>query len=458
MSLRATGVLVGLAVALGLWVWFGEIEGERRRTEGETAARRLFPVESDAVTALDIPLKGGGRARLVRSETGGWRLESPIDYAASDEEVADLLRSVTRLESAAELNDAGPDLSPFGLGSGEREVVVEAGDERFALEIGRPTPFGGNVYVAVPGQGDTIYTAPQWKTDRLARELRALRDASMVSIPADEVTSLRIDVEGAPLVAAQLLEDGWVLTEPFPEPAEQDRVTRLLEDLDLARAVEFVDDPGPLSEYGLAEPEIVVELAARDGRRERVVMGRASDAQYLWNEGRGQIYAIAPRILDGVPRSVFTLRDKQVLKVSESAATRVVLVFPRSDERYAFVRSDDGWSPDGHELEVDPVRLEDLVYTLSDLDAIDIPPPDEDPAALGLEPPLVRVELVGEEGEELVWLELGDLPTRDRGAEGIGARSSQKDRLWRVASQIGADVPLGAEALRDTWLRAEDVE
>ena len=457
MNLRATGVLVGVAVALGLWVWLGEIEGDRDRSESETTARRLFPVESDAVTALDIPLKGGGRARLVRGETGGWRLESPIDAAASDEEVADLLRSVTRLESATELADVGPDLSPFGLGSGEREVAVEVGDERFALELGKPTPFGGNVYVAVPGQHDTIFAAPQWKTDRLARELRALRDARMVSIPADEVTSLRIEIEGSPLVAAQLLEDGWMLSEPFPEPADQDRVTRLLEDLDLARAVGFVDDPGPHSEYGLAEPEIVVELATRDERRERLVMGRAGDAQYLWNEGRGQIYSIAPRILDGVPRSVFTLRDKQVLKVPESDATRVVLVFPRSDERYAFVRSDDGWSSDGHELDVDPVRLEDLVYALSDLEAVDIPPPDEDPAGLGLEPPLVRVELIGAEGEELAWLELGDA-TAPGVHEGIGARSSQKDRLWRVAGETGADVPLGAEALRNAWLRAEDVE
>ena len=462
MSLRVTGVLLGVAVALGLWVWFGEIEGERRRSEGETAARRLFPVESDAVTALEVPLKGGGRARLVRSDAGSWRLASPVDYAASEDAVADLLRSVTGLESVAELGDVGPDPSPFGLGSGERRVALEAGGESFTLEIGKPTPFGGNVYVAVGGQGDSVFTAPQWKTDALEQELHSLRDSRMISIAADDVTRLLIEVEGVPLLAAQRLEDGWVLIEPFPEPADQDRLTRLLEDLDLARAVGFVDDPGPAGDYGLAEPEVVLELATDDGRRERIEMGAAADAQYLRIDGREEIWAIAPRILGGVPRSVFTLRDKQVLKLPESDVTRVVLVFPRSDERYAFVRSTGGWSPEGHELDVDPVHLEDLVYGLSDLDAVDIPPPDQDPAALGLEPPLVRVELIGEAGEELAWLELGDPSGEASGdppGDGpIGARSSQKDRLWRVAPETGADVPLGAEALRNTWLRAEHAE
>ncbi|MBW2280557.1 MAG: DUF4340 domain-containing protein [Deltaproteobacteria bacterium] len=460
MSLRATGVLVGVAVALGLWVWFGEIGGERG--SGESAAVRLFPVEEDAVTALDVPLKGGGHARLVRSGTG-WRLESPVDYAASQDEVADLLRSVTGLEAAGEIGDVGPDLSPFGLGGelaggSERRVAVEAGAERFALRIGKPTPFGGNVYVALAGKDDVIFTAPQWKTDALERELHALRDARMISTLAADVTGVRIQVEGEPLLAARKLDDGWVLTEPFAEPADQDRLTRLIEDLDLARAVGFVDEPGPAEDYGLAPPKVVLELTTADDARERIEMGRAGDAQYLRIDGREQIWSIAPRILDGVPRSVFTLRDKQVLKLPESDATRVVLVFPRSDERYAFVRSDGSWAADGHELDVDPVHLEDLVYGLSDLDAVDIPPPGEDPAALGLEPPVVRVELYAEGGEELAWLELGDASGDASGGRAIGARSSQKDRLWRVAPETGADVPLGAEALRNTWLRAEDAQ
>ena len=456
MNFRATGFLILLALALGLWVWFGEFEGDA----GDAGGGPLFPVESDEVSALEVPLKGGGSARLVRGEGDEWSLATPIAFAAAPDVVADLLRGVTGLESVHRLErleglDEVEERARFGLAAGARSVRVEAGDEVFVLHMGRATPFGGNLYVSLEGD-DAIYTAPEWKLSQFERELRALRDARMLAMAPADVDALRIEIGGKPLAAARRLEDGWVLTEPFPEPADQDRIARMLEDFDLARAVDFVDQPGPLSQYGLDRPEVVVELSHGDERRERIEMGSAGDERFLRVDGSGPIFEIAARIANGVPREIFTLRDKQVLKVDEGEIERVVLIFPRVDERYAFVqRGDEGWKADGHETGVDAARLVDLVYSLSELEAVEIPAPDAKPGALGLEPARVRVELASASGQEIAWLELGD----PRPGTGIGARSSQKQRLWIVDETLGADVPLGAEAFRNNWLlRSEDAE
>ncbi len=457
MNLRATAVLLLIAVGLGLWVWFGETGGGA----GDPATRKLVPVEIEEVTALELPLKDGGRVRLVRVEADAWALEIPIAHPAAGEQVADLLRGVTRLETRARLSDVGEDRTPFGLDAASALVRVEAGDRTYVLRLGRETPFGGDQYVSVEGD-EAVYTVASWKLSQLRRELRVLRDARMFELASADVNRLRIEIAGKPLAAAQRMEGEWVLTEPFPEPGDQDTITRLLDDLDLARAVGFVDAPGPLSDYGLEAPQVVLELGAGEEGALRIEMGSHVDAFYLRVDGRDQIYEIAARIAEGVPRSVFALRDKQVLKVEEGRIDRVALVFPRDDLRFAFTRGEAGWTADADDesgdaptdAPLDPVRLEDLVYVLSDLDAVEIPPPDARPGPLGLEPARVRVELSDADGDELGWLELGD----PEPGTGIGARSSQKERLWIVDETLGGEVPLGIEAFRNRWLRREDGE
>ena len=458
MNLRATAVLLLIAFGLGLWVWFGETGGGA----GDPATRKLFPVEIEEVTALELPLKDEGRVRLVRAtpigtEPAAWALEFPIARPAAGEQVADLLRGVTGLETRARLDDVGEDRTPFGLDAPSAVVRVEAGDRTHVLRLGRETPFGGDQYVSIEGD-EAVYTVASWKLSQLQRDLRVLRDARMFELAAADVDRLRIEIAGKPLAAAQRMDGEWVLTEPFPEPGDQDTITRLLEDLDLARAVGFVDAPGPPSDYGLEAPQVVLELGAGEEGTLRIEMGGDTDTHYLRVEGKDQIYEIAPRIADGVPRSVFALRDKQVLKLEEGRIDRVALVFPRDGLRFAFTRGEAGWTADADEAPldapVDEVRLEDLLYALSDLDAVEIPPPDARAGPLGLEPARVRVELSDADGNELGWLELGD----PEPGTGIGARSSQKERLWIVDETLGAEVPLGIEAFRNLWLRREDGE
>jgi hypothetical protein len=446
---RATVVLLLIALGLGIWVWLLETGGPAPE-EGA----KLVPLELEDVTALDLPLKDGGRVRLVRGVEESWSIESPISYPADAGPVADLLRDVTGLESSTRLDNVDDDRARFGIGDPTKELRVEAGDEAIVLRWGRETPFGGDVYASVEGD-DAIHTTPGWKLDQLSRELRTLRDPRMFELVADEVDYVRIELDGESLAQARRMDGSWVLVEPFAEPADEDTIGRLLEDLVLARATGFVDAPGPLSSYGLEPPQVVLEVGSGDAKQ-RLEMGGSDDKRYLRVDGTGQVYEIATRIADGVPRTIFRLRDRQVLKLDEGDIQSVTLIFPRDDLRHGFVRAAPGWKADGHEEAFDETRLEELVYALSDVDAVEIPAPDAEPGSLGLLPPRVRIELRGREGAELGWVEFGDVDP----ARGLGARSSQKDRLWLVDAELGAEVPLGATVYRETWLSGagEDVE
>jgi hypothetical protein len=100
---------------------------------------------------------------------------------------------------------------------------------------------------------------------------------------------------------------------------------------------------------------------------------------------------------------------------------------------------------------VKSLSVEDVLYAIEDLEAMGIVEPAAAAAGLGLDPPRVRVRALDASGAELGWLELGD-PAPE---EGMPARSSENDRIWRVFNDLGADIPLSLEAFQRNFLEAE---
>lgn len=457
MNSRTTLALVGVALALGAWVWFVEIGGEQRRADAERAAGRLLAVEPDAVTALRVPLRGGSSAYLVREEQG-WALREPIQFAADEGTITTLLNALQQLESKSEFGDLPDDLSPFGLGDAAARVEIwSGGDEPLVLRLGGETALPGAVYAQLESQPARVHTIDSYRSESLRPELHSLRESRISQIDGDAVGALRVR-EGQRLVAAAervetLAEEGadprpeWRLLEPVEGRGDAVRIRRLVQDLSLARASAFIDAPGPLSKYGLASPEVEVELVAGD-ETERIALGRAGDEVYARRNAGGPIYQIQERTLEQVPRESFAFRDKQVFSLEPLDVRQLELHFAREDESRSLARDESGWRVVDHDEPVSTGRVEDLVFTLEYVEATAIEEPGSDRAALGLSPPALRIVALDGKGGELGWLELGPpIP-----GEGMPAVSSQSEHTWRVLNDLADTIPVGFEAYQNRWL------
>jgi hypothetical protein len=188
--------------------------------------------------------------------------------------------------------------------------------------------------------------------------------------------------------------------------------------------------------------------------RERIELGLASERVYARLPERELVLEVPRRLYDAVPRDLFGYRFKQVLEVDREAVKRVELDFPREGTKVALRAEGGRWRAEDPSLEVESLRIDDLLWALQDLDAMGIEETSFEPARLGFEPPTVRVVLRGEGGAELAWLELGQAD----GSGGIPARSSQGDAVWRLDPEIGRSVPLGLAAFRERWLAREEPE
>ena len=466
MNIRATLALVLTAAGLGLFVYLVELPGEQQRQVAESAAKRLLTLEADQITALEVPLEGGGRAKLVRSGDAGaeeWRLEAPLEFAADADFVSHLVSSLSRLESEAVIEDPPQDLAPFGLGEGRRPVRVWTGEgEPTVLYLGGPAPLGFALYVALEGRGEKLFTVAQRDAGALEPRLRDLRDRRLVSFQAVEVKRLRVSEFGSLVALVERVEPepeqeekngDWQMVEPDHARADGERIRRLLRDLILAQATDFIDEPGPLEEYGLDSPELELVIETEQ-RTQRLRIGRVQDQGYVRINDGSFIYQISDRILLNVPRNPFAYRYKRVLQLDISAVRRIELDFPRDSAAQSFVREDSKWVLEDAEAQVKSLSVEDVLYALEDLQATGVVEGSPDRAALGLDPPRVRVSVFDASGVELGWLELGDPELN----AGMGARSSANDHIWRVDNDVGVDIPLSLEAYRTNFLEEAEQE
>jgi hypothetical protein len=481
MSSRATLALLLVAAALGAWVYFYEIQGKAQREEEEKAAKKLFVVEADAITALELPLDGGGEARLVRdpADATRWRIESPIAYAADGGVVSGLLSGLVGLESEAKLAKPA-DLAPFGLDDKRRELRAFTGEaEPRRLWLGGAAPIGATRYVAVPGD-EHVFTVKDGAARALEPRLETLRDRRVTALDPASVTAFRVNEKGAAVVAAKRApapapepakaegekagdepaeaveppaEPAWELVEPLAEKADGGAVRRAIENLAYARAITFVDAPEAPAKYGLDPPAFEVVLES-GGAEHRYELGRVNEMAYVRADGKPPLFQVPPRLLDDVPRDLFAYRFKQVLKLDEQAVKKLDVEFPRDGKTYRFALAENAWKAEGADVEVEATRIEDILYAIRDLEAKAPIEASVALADLGLEKPRVRITARDADDKELGRLELGD----DDPATGTAARTSQNDRLWRVATDLASDIPLGEEAFRNRWVKQSAAE
>jgi hypothetical protein len=449
VSARWTLALIALAAALGAWVYFGELRGDERKKEAETAAKRVFGVEPASVTALELPLADGKTARVVRAGSD-WKLESPVAYPADPDTVQRALHALSKIQSTATISPAPADLGPFGLGDAGHKVRVftGAGDPQ-ELVVGSPTPIAGAKYLSVANDPSRVFTVEAGDLYGLVPTLVELRDKRLLRVATGGADELTVRVHGDLVAHAKRSDTAWQLAEPEAAPGDAEKIRRTLDELALARATDFADSPEKPEAYGLDKPELEVWVHTPTSE-ERLDFGRAEGKTWLRRGDDPVLLAVNPGVVTAVPAHAFDYRAKRVLTLEADKVHGLELGYPRSGETHLFELKGSDWKPAEAGLEARPLKVEDLLYAIASLDATGIEAPGADRKALGLDPALVRLRVLGDKGAELGVLSLGDASAD----KGIPAASSQNADLWRVANDLGAQVPLTPEAFKNQFLKA----
>ena len=318
MRFRNTLVLLVLFLGLGSYLYF--VESEKIREEA--AGQKLVALDTEHVSGLTLEYPGDDRTIELRKTAAGWRLRKPIEAAADESTVSNLLRAVADAELKRTLEGEIDSLGPYGLEPPEAVVRIELddGSTRPAIRVGKTTPVGYSAFVQLEGES-TVKLVPSSFATGMKKEVKDLRDKDIFRFEPSDVRKIRIeaDEEGA---GAELVreEGGWTFAGPDAPRIDEGEVQTFLSSLRSLRAEDFVDDPAQ-ADTGLEAPRRTIELTTGEGEKAKthgLLVGAEGERDgkreiYVKKPDDDTVYTVANYAWSNLGKTRSSFRDKTVL-------------------------------------------------------------------------------------------------------------------------------------------------
>ncbi len=417
MSFKGTYVLLALVV-VGAVAWYLSGDGrggdftEETTEQAEPTAILADAPELDEVTGLTIQPRSGdplvftrtpaeptpdGAVDAVPPRPGPWRMTAPVAAAAEQWVVSQMPRTLLELKSKRSFAPGGVEATraEAGLETPQMTCTLIAGDRSYRFAIGRRVPVSNDTYVLVTDAagGERVHVVEHdFKAD-IARRASDYRGKNLFD--RDDGAPVHVEiVSGEATIALRKGAEGdWLLEQPVRAYADTKAAAGLVNQLQLLRVSEFIDDaPGDLQRYGLAEPEMVIRFETEPddigaGLTRGIEVGAYADLEKTTRFVRPLdspwVASVRQDALDPLLPGLNALRDSRVMRVEAGRVERLELDYPER-QPVVLTRVRGEWTGAGELGEIELSAVNDLVRALSELRAVDYVDEVEDPAAYGL--------------------------------------------------------------------------
>lgn len=400
---RSTLLLLLLAVGLGAYAYFVERPAQQRESQKAT----LLDIERDAVE--DVNLTYSDREiHLEKSPDGHWHIVAPLEADADQQAVKNLVDAIVNAEVTKTIDDPGDDLSPYGFDNPTVTITLKLqdGTKVPALIVGDQTPIGFKAYARKEGDPKLYLTTGAFHSG-VKKELKDVRDKTILSFTDDEVQAIALTRNGSPAVRLERNDGQWSIAEPAPYKADPAEVRSFLSALRGIRAQDFVDAPEPLRTYGLDSPRLAVTLSVGKDQIEKSVqfggeVPGASKQLYAKQGARETIYLLGDWALNSLDKDVAKFRDRTVLSFADDAAASITIT-RRDRDPFTLERPANGsWTVKGTTGTPKEDAITRFVADLQQTKPHDIVSDHvTDLARYGLDDPDIHIAVVGTDGQQI---------------------------------------------------------
>lgn len=434
--MKFRNLLIALVVALGLgaYVYFIEIQGEEKRQKDKDASERVLRVTKDDIASVTLDSRGS-RVSLAR-EGEEWKIREPVVTAPDREAVDRLLDALPDIRTTRELGEVA-DLSAYQLENPPLRVKIGTSSSKTppSLSVGDDAPTGGGAYARLDDSKKVLLVSGAESLRNTT--LFGLRDKTLIHFDPSQLASCRI-VQGNQTIALSRVDGKWRLTEPVLAPADDPAVSDLLYALERLSAQEFVDENPSAAvrkEHGLEPPRFRIALSGEEWSGEKAVeFGKpAGGSMVAIRPDSGELVKVPDSLEAKLKDPIASFRKKDVLPVGRFEVERFRIAGLTPKPLLLERKDDTHWerlSPAQTVLEDESVDL--LLRNLTDLKAenfVDSPRPDL--FRFGLDRPTVKMEFwkkaSGEEAPAVV--EVG----REVGSGNVAMR----DPAWPSVLLVG---------------------
>jgi hypothetical protein len=381
----------------------GTYAGLRWRQEKQVfrdeQAQKVFHLNEPEISDLSL-IRGNAEVRLAKKDKL-WYLTAPLNTKADQTVVNNMLTTLARLRKERDLG-VEKDLKPFGLDKAGLVVKFTAKGQPHQLAIGAKVPGDQNYYV-LADQNPHLLTISQGSKDSLDRGLLALRDKTLLAFITDEVKGLKIVTGKTTVTLEKIGPSSWRWAGRPDFRVRGDKVEKLLRDLHLARAQNFLEPPPqnlrPLGLVPRLETQITVITPA--GNQTLVLGAKQGEAVFARKGAGGPIVAVEPALPDEITKALEFLEDRRLWSGAIPQVHQVVWGLP--GKTWTAKKDKDSWQIIGPEALITQqpsVRLEMALWDFQKLEAKKIL------AKTSAASPTYLVELLDQAGKPLVHLDI----------------------------------------------------
>ena len=319
-------------------------------------------------------LRFWGQSRTVELAKGGdgaWRMELPIDSAADQMVIRQLLQRM-QLARIVQVDAAA--------GEGEPDATVRlarGNDTVLELEFHKPNEEEPAVLVNHSERGTVVI-----QDDGLLSLLRLphdqFREHAVFRRPLHEVTSVTVDTIHK-FTVAKKPDGAWQVTEPKQFPADAMLVSVMLTNLRNAQVVDFIKDnavAADFEKYGLANPWLNLEIngasVGGDRWKETIAFGTV-DTRRAAVRANGDPTIIGLRREQAIllPKEAFKLRERRLWSFATNQVAGVTIQLDNKPTQFVRLPNSTWRSADNEALDqIQSAMLEETVYRMGVLFAI----------------------------------------------------------------------------------------
>jgi len=190
----------------------------------------------------------------------------------------------------------------------------------------------------------------------------------ILSLKQEDISKIEIRKKGGEeLDLAKGEADKWQITSPKPLGAGQEAVSSLLSSVSSLNADRLVEDKAAdLSQYGLTQPSLELDVTTKDGKPQKLLFGDdtpAGSAVFAKLEGDPRVFTIASYNKTSIDKTANDLRDKRLLTVDFDKLSQIELATKKQD--IEFGRNKQEWQIiKPKPLRTDNFQVEEIVRKL----------------------------------------------------------------------------------------------
>jgi hypothetical protein len=190
----------------------------------------------------------------------------------------------------------------------------------------------------------------------------------ILSLKQEDISKIQIRKKGGEELDLAKGDAGkWQISAPKPLGADQEAVSSLLTSVSSLNADRLVEDKASeVSQYGLAQPALELDVTTKDGKPQKLFLGDdtpAGNAVFAKLDGDPRVFTVASYNKTSIDKSANDLRDKRLLTVDFDKLSQIDLVTKKQD--IEFGRNKQEWQiVKPKPLRADNFQVEEIVRKL----------------------------------------------------------------------------------------------